>query len=237
MGDKTMVPANEARQAVEDMTRRVGLLHICFARMLVDELGEEKGRELIEKAIWEYGTRIGRSTRARVLALGLEPTPENFGKGSDLSPLGFDHRVITVDGEQRQQSLGCAMAEVWRIRRGRARWPVLPGGPGQDAGLRSRLDHGPHEKDPQGGRMLRDRRAPGGRRIRPGAARDGRRSGLSPSRRRRRGVRAMKVVPPQPMQAGASMRANPSSTEIAANWQTSAHDPQPAHSSASTWAT
>jgi hypothetical protein len=42
---------------------------------------------------------------------------------------------------------------------------------------------------------------------------------------------------PQPMQAAASMRANPSSTEIAANWQTSAHEPQPAHRSLSTCAT
>jgi predicted ArsR family transcriptional regulator len=115
MGDEqTMVPADEARQAVQDMTRRVGLLHICFARTLVDELGEEKGRELIEKAIWEYGTRIGHRTRARVQALGLEPTVENFGKGSDLSPLGFDHGTTVVDGEQRMLSLGCALAEVWR---------------------------------------------------------------------------------------------------------------------------
>jgi hypothetical protein len=115
MGDEeTMVPADEARQAVVDMTRRVGLLHICFARTLVDELGEEKGRELIEKAIWEYGTRIGHSTRARVVALGLEPTVENFGKGSDLSPLGFNHGAVVVDGEQRLLSLGCALADVWR---------------------------------------------------------------------------------------------------------------------------
>jgi hypothetical protein len=42
---------------------------------------------------------------------------------------------------------------------------------------------------------------------------------------------------PQPMQAEASMRANPSSTEIATNWQKSAQVPQAAHSSASTWAT
>jgi hypothetical protein len=107
------VPADEARKAVEDMTRRVGLLHLCFARTLVDELGDERGRELIEKAIWDYGTRIGKNTRDRVVAQGLEPTLDNFNKGSDLSPIGFNHRIEVVDGEQRHQSLGCAMADVW----------------------------------------------------------------------------------------------------------------------------
>jgi len=80
----------------------------------VDDLGEERGRELIEQAIWEYGTRIGRSTRARVLALGLEPTMENLGRGSDLSPLGFEHAMVDVDGESKVQMHGCAMADVWR---------------------------------------------------------------------------------------------------------------------------
>lgn len=108
------IPAEEARQAVQDMTRRVGLLHMCFARTLVADLGEEKGRELIEKAIWDYGTEIGKQTRKRVEALGLEPTLENFGKGSDLSPLGFDHGEAVVDGELRALSYGCALADVWR---------------------------------------------------------------------------------------------------------------------------
>jgi hypothetical protein len=114
MSDESkLVPAEEARKAVEDMTRRVGLLHMCYARTLVDELGREKGRDLIKKAIWDYGTKIGHRTRQRVEALGLEPTIENFGKGGDLSAIGFDHVEVVVEGERRVQSLGCAMAEVW----------------------------------------------------------------------------------------------------------------------------
>lgn len=112
--EKDVVPAYQARKAVQDITRRVGLLHMCYARTLVDELGGEKGRELIKKAIWAYGTKIGERTRQRVRAMGLEPTVENFGKGSDLSPIGFDHIEVVVDGEPRIRSLGCAMADVWR---------------------------------------------------------------------------------------------------------------------------
>jgi hypothetical protein len=112
-GKDAVVPADVARQAVQDITQRVGLLHICYARMLVDEFGEEKGRALIEKAIWDYGARVGQRIRERVIAQGLEPTMENFDKGSDLAPIGFDHRMAVVEGEERYQSLGCAMADVW----------------------------------------------------------------------------------------------------------------------------
>jgi hypothetical protein len=113
-GKEAVVAMDEARQAVQDMARRVGLLHICYARTLVDELGEEKGRELIGRAIWDYGTRIGQRTRERVMAQGLEPTVENFNQGSDLSPIGFEQRKIVVEGEERHQSLGCALADVWQ---------------------------------------------------------------------------------------------------------------------------
>ena len=109
-----MIPSHGARQAVEDMSHRVALLHLSYARTLVQELGEERGKELITRAIWDYGTRIGEQTRARVEALGLEPTLENFGQGSDLSPLGFDHQVTTVEGEERTQVFGCVLAEVWK---------------------------------------------------------------------------------------------------------------------------
>jgi len=109
-----MIPADAAHQAVEGMTRRVALLHLSYARMLVQELGEERGRELISRAIWDYGTRIGEQTRERVEALGLEPTAENFGKGSDLSPIGFDSQRTTVEGEGRTQVFGCVLAEVWQ---------------------------------------------------------------------------------------------------------------------------
>jgi hypothetical protein len=37
-----------------------------------------------------------------------------MNKGSDLSPLGFDFRSVTVDGESRSQSPKCVLADVWR---------------------------------------------------------------------------------------------------------------------------
>jgi hypothetical protein len=109
-----MIPATAAREAVRAMTRRTALLHMCYARTLVQELGEERGRELIRQAIWEYGTKVGEQTRERVEGLGLEPTPENFRQGSDLPSIGFDSQRVTVEGEERNQVFGCVLAEVWQ---------------------------------------------------------------------------------------------------------------------------
>jgi hypothetical protein len=109
-----MIPLEQATQAVNDMTRRVALLYLSFARTLVDTLGEDQGRALIAQIMRDYGTRIGRATRERVEALGLEPTPENFNLGSDLSPIGFHAGVAEADGEPRRQVFGCVLAEVWR---------------------------------------------------------------------------------------------------------------------------
>ena len=111
---KKLVSAEEAREAIQDMTRRVALLHLAFSRTLVDELGEERGRDLIRKAIWDYGTRIGERRRQRIAAMGLEPSLENTSKVSDLSPLGWDRTSTVVDGEPRTQVRGCILAQTWK---------------------------------------------------------------------------------------------------------------------------
>jgi predicted ArsR family transcriptional regulator len=111
---KDVVPEDEARKAVRDMARRVGLLHIAFARTLVDEFGDERGEELIRKAITTYGTWIGERTHHSVEEMGLEPTLENFILGSDLSPIGFESTEVVVNGEKRSRSSTCALAEVWQ---------------------------------------------------------------------------------------------------------------------------
>jgi hypothetical protein len=104
----------EALEGALHMARRLALLHMAYARTLVDALGEEAGRALIERAIRAYGERIGERTRRRVEALGLEPTPENFREGSDLSQALFPTRAVEVEGEARSRSMGCVLYDIWR---------------------------------------------------------------------------------------------------------------------------
>ena len=112
--DQKSVPVDEARNAVQDMARRVALLHMSFARVLVDEFGDERGKLLVQRAIWRYGATIGERTKASVEEQGLEPTLENMERGSDLSPLGFEGSGVVIDGEARSRISFCPMAEVWR---------------------------------------------------------------------------------------------------------------------------
>ena len=110
-----MVPLAEAKRQVEVTCERLALLHLAFARTLVDEFGEEKGEKLVLKAIKDYGRRVGEQARQTVIARGLEPTPENYGLASDLPLYGMHQgqETAVVDGENRSRAYGCVMGKVW----------------------------------------------------------------------------------------------------------------------------
>jgi hypothetical protein len=111
------MPANEetvtlehAKEQVRKVCVRLGLLHMSFARTIIDELGEQRGKELVLRAIMDYGVKIGE--RARV------QDPQNFK--SDLPAYGMIERrsdLLPTEGEnesRRVRGHGCVMSEVWR---------------------------------------------------------------------------------------------------------------------------
>lgn len=116
--EKKMIPLDEAKRAVGSASRRIALLHLSYARTLIEELGEEKGMELIAKAIKDYGIRIGEKTSKEVLSQGLESTPENFSAGMSygLPKFGMHERfeTVKVKGEPRIRAYGCVLAKVWK---------------------------------------------------------------------------------------------------------------------------
>ena len=76
MSEKS-VPIEDAKRQVELTSRRLGLLHLAFAEVLVRELGPRKGKQLIAQAIKQYSLKIGRAKRDRAHPGGwrLEPGP------------------------------------------------------------------------------------------------------------------------------------------------------------------
>ena len=54
------VPLEEAVEQVEIAMIRLGLMHLSYSRILIQEFGEDKGKELILKSIIEYGNRVGK---------------------------------------------------------------------------------------------------------------------------------------------------------------------------------
>jgi hypothetical protein len=57
------VPKKEAMREVEVAIARLALLHLSFSKTLVEEFGEERGKEVIIKSIMEYGRRIGEGVK------------------------------------------------------------------------------------------------------------------------------------------------------------------------------
>ncbi|MFQ5841342.1 MAG: hypothetical protein ACE5I8_02795 [Thermodesulfobacteriota bacterium] len=78
-----VVPVKEAIEQVGAAMTRLALLHLAFSETLVEQLGEEKGKELIINSILEYGKRVGERTKE-----GCQELPY-YGVGSmkDISML------------------------------------------------------------------------------------------------------------------------------------------------------
>jgi murein DD-endopeptidase MepM/ murein hydrolase activator NlpD len=110
-----MVPANEAREQVALACRRLGLLHLAFAEVLVEQLGPEEGKRMAARAIKEYGRLIGEKKREKALKKGMDLGPEDFRALSDLPAFGMHDRIeeVEVDGEKRIRAHGCVMGTVW----------------------------------------------------------------------------------------------------------------------------
>jgi hypothetical protein len=112
-----MIPLDEAKKAVEITCQRLALLHVAFARTIVNELGEKEGKKMILKAIKSYGNMIGEKVKADVKEMGLEAVPQNYGAGKsrDLPAFGMHTRRerVMVNGETRTKAYGCVMGELW----------------------------------------------------------------------------------------------------------------------------
>lgn len=106
-----MISKKEALRQIKLGVRRAALIYHYFAKTLVDELGEDKGTELIKKAINAYGTHIGTAAREKAQADGLPLVPENFE--NDLPDLAWEGEEVTVDGEQRYRIYTCPLATEW----------------------------------------------------------------------------------------------------------------------------
>jgi hypothetical protein len=108
------VSLEEAKHEVELASRRIGMLHIAYAKSIIETLGKEEGEKVILDSIKKYGEMIGEQTKKTVLEEGLELTPENFGieKARSLPKFGLNDKV--VEDDQGRKVYGCTMAKVWR---------------------------------------------------------------------------------------------------------------------------
>ena len=111
--EEEFIEIEEAAKQIKTVSERIALLHLSYAKTLTEELGEEKGKQLILKAIKRYGKHIGEARREEIEEKGLDPTAENFSKGEKFSipPFGMDSK-IERKGE-RMRAYGCVLGKLW----------------------------------------------------------------------------------------------------------------------------
>jgi hypothetical protein len=110
-----LIPLEEAKQQVALVCRRLGLLHLAFAEVLVDQLGTVEGQRILARAIKEYGRLIGENKKKAAHSRKLDLSSESFLGLSDLPSFGMHDRIeeVEVDGEKRIRAHGCVMGKVW----------------------------------------------------------------------------------------------------------------------------
>ncbi len=108
---KEMLTKEEATQQVLSIVKRMALLHYSFARTLVEELGEKRGKEIARQAAEFYGKLVGKKVLEKTLSKGLEPIPDHYQE--DLPALGWNIERVVVDGEPRARIHACNLAQVW----------------------------------------------------------------------------------------------------------------------------
>lgn len=110
---KKTVALEEAKEQVKRVCFRLGLLHLSYAKALVEELGEKEGKRLVLKAIKDYGARIGEKARANAAAQGLGPDPANYTEDLPLYGMYDETELVEVSAEKRLRVYGCVMGKLW----------------------------------------------------------------------------------------------------------------------------
>jgi hypothetical protein len=101
------VPFEDAVREVEVAISRLALLHSSFSRVLVDEFGEQKGKELIVRSILEYGKRIGERTNR-----GYQDLPSYGVVGRFEDNKAYDCVLAKIFREYGEEDLGCLYCYV-----------------------------------------------------------------------------------------------------------------------------
>lgn len=106
-----MISKAEALDNIQRALRRGAMIFHYFCETLTEEFGEERGKELIRKAVDAYGERIGREAKKKAQDKGAALIPENFE--SDLPDSAWETESVVVEGEDRVRVFHCPLASEW----------------------------------------------------------------------------------------------------------------------------
>ena len=99
-----MVPLREAENEVKVVTQRLALLHIAYAKTLIETYGWDKGKQVILDSIKRYGELVADRTKKGHQSLPKYGFSERREGKPDLCELG---KVMLELGEPELGSLYC----------------------------------------------------------------------------------------------------------------------------------
>ena len=111
---KETVDLAEAKEQVEKVCKKVALLHLSYAKTIMNELGDKEGTKLILKAIKDYATRIGEKVKEDVAVNGMTNALENYKEDLPLYGMHDGTEKVEVNGEKRTRAFGCVMGKIWK---------------------------------------------------------------------------------------------------------------------------
>jgi hypothetical protein len=97
----------EAAHEVGVALTRLALLHLSFSKVLIEEFGEKKGKELVVRSILEYGKRVGERIRR-----GLPDLPKYGVYGEYKDERVYDCVLARIFREYGEEDLGCLYCYV-----------------------------------------------------------------------------------------------------------------------------
>ncbi len=104
MSDAKTIEYGQAVEQVRKACRQFAMLYFHFAKVLVEELGEEKAKVLIQKAIFELALDRSGQLREKAEKSGMEFSMKTFQQITDLPMIGWVKEL----GKNH-----CPYAETW----------------------------------------------------------------------------------------------------------------------------
>lgn len=110
-----LISKEAAASQVRQMGRMMAALYYHISCQLIESVGAEQAKQIIQHAIEALGAERGCEQKAKVVAAGHEHIPENYSKVPDLPALGWD--VEPAENGENSTHIKityCPFAEVWK---------------------------------------------------------------------------------------------------------------------------
>jgi hypothetical protein len=102
------------RDPTVEMAKLMAMLYYFMAKEIVDSEGEEKGRDIIRRAVWKFGRYRGAKIRENVDARGLPADLENLVKYYDMPTSKLTETEVKVTPSSYEEvTRHCTFADVW----------------------------------------------------------------------------------------------------------------------------